>query len=347
MRKIHTLLLVLGVVFLGWVLWRTGVGELWRELGELGWGLLPLILCEGFGELLHTVAWRFCLSGGQRRLPFPRLFQIRMAGYAINYITPTAGLGGEISRVGFLAASGPATEAAGGVLIDKACLALSHLLVVLAGSGFVLWLVPLAPALRVAMIVAIVPLAAGILGFILLQKHGKLGSMVRWLAARKFAGSRLSQAAEKITVVDGAFRAFYRERPRDFRLSILWHVLGFSTGILQLWLFLLLLRQRISVVGVGGAWLMGLWFDIVAFAVPLNLGTLEGSRVLIFQTLGYGTLVGATCGVVQRLAQISCTVFGLANYGLLLRERRTPAIKAGKAEPTDAANPPFLARDSR
>src|SRR4051794_16984531 len=100
MKKLHSALLVLGVAFLAWLVWKIGARELWHELTLLGWGLVPLILCEGVAELIHTMGWRHCLSGPSRCLSLTRLFRIRMAGYAINYVTPTAALGGEVTKAG-------------------------------------------------------------------------------------------------------------------------------------------------------------------------------------------------------------------------------------------------------
>lgn len=341
MRKLHVSLLVLGVVFLGWLLWKIGLVELWRELTALGWGLVPLLLLEGLAEMVHTVGLRFCLSGPHRHLPFLRLYQIRMAGYAINYITPTAALGGELSRVGLLATYASGTEAASAVLIDKACFAVGHLLIVLVGSVFILFRVPLAQALRVAMMVAMVPMTVGIIAFILLQSYGKFGAVARWLAARKFGGARLGKAAQHITALDGAFRAFYRDRPGDFVFSVAWHLVGFSVLILQTWLFLGLLHQSASFGVAVGAWLLGLWMDLLTFAVPLNLGTLEGGRVMIFKALGYGALLGATYGVLVRLAQVGWTIFGLVNYGLLLRRPHLSASKPATIKPRTSGRPTF------
>lgn len=319
--RVHAALLVLGMGFLAWLLWSIGPGEVWRELTALGWWIVPLLLIEGVAEAIHTLGWRRCLSATHRRLRFALLFRIRMAGYAINYITPTAALGGEVSRAGLLAAAAPGPGAASGVLIDKACFAVGHLLIVVAGSVFILWRIPLAPPLRIAMILAIGPLAAGIVAFVLLQRRGKLGGLVRWMAARPWAGSRLESVADQVTRLDEAFREFYRERPRDFGIAVCWHLAGFSTGIIQTWLFMALVRQPPSLAIAAGGWILGLWFDLLSFAVPMNAGALEGSRVVAFKTVGYDASQGATFGLTMRMAQVCWTVFGLACYAMFLRQR--------------------------
>ena len=190
MKKLHAALLTLGVAFFAYLLWTVGVKELARELGMLGWGLIPLVLGEGVAEMIHTVGWRHCLSGPLRSLPWRTLFGIRMAGYAINYLTPTATLGGEVTKVALLSSHHSGAEAASGVLIGKLCFALGHLLFVVLGAALILWRVPLPKTIWVAMLVSGLLVASGIVVFLLLQKYGKVGALIRWLASHKLGGPR-------------------------------------------------------------------------------------------------------------------------------------------------------------
>src|SRR5690348_9918947 len=123
MKKLHAFTFMLGLVFLIYLIWRTGMGAVSRQLTLLGWGLLPVVLCEGAAELLHTLGWRHCLSGRHRLLGWARLFQIRMAGYALSYLTPTATLSGEVAKAALLASNHKGPEAVSGVLIEKVCFA--------------------------------------------------------------------------------------------------------------------------------------------------------------------------------------------------------------------------------
>src|SRR5262249_32382583 len=133
MKRLNLILLVLGVGFFAWLVWKIDPGELWRELRLLGWGLVPFVLGEGVAEMIHTVGWRYCLSEPYRSLPWFVLFRIRMCGYAINYLTPTAALGGEVTRAALLASHHPGPGAASGVLIEKVCFAFSQVLFVAIG----------------------------------------------------------------------------------------------------------------------------------------------------------------------------------------------------------------------
>lgn len=325
MRKLNTALLILGLAFLAYLVWAVGPQELLQEVCDLGWGVIPLILCEGLANVVHTVGWRHCIGGRRPRLPLPRLFRMAMAGYSINYLTPTASVGGEVSKAALLASSHKGPEAVGSVLLDKLTTALAHVLLAVLGSLFLLWRVQLPKELWIAMAVTSGLLTLGMVTFLWIQKYGKLGGFLRWLVDHRIGGAALRRAAGRISEVDESLKRVYRERPLDLVLSVFWHVIGHSAALLEVWLFLWLLDQPAPLATVAGAGFLALWFDLLTFAIPLNAGTLEGSRILAFKAVGGGALLGMTFGVATRIAQLFWACFGLVNYALFTtcKPRRT------------------------
>jgi hypothetical protein len=335
MKKLHAILLVIGVALLIWLVRSVGLSELWRELTILGWGLVPLVLGEGLAEMIHTVGWRHCLSGPLRRLPWATLFRIRMSGYAINYLTPTAALGGEVTKGVLLAAYHRGPEAASGVLIGKLCFALAHVIFVSLGALLVLWRLPLAQPLWVAMMVCGGLLACGMIAFLFLQKYGHLGALVRWVAAGKPANSALDRFARSVTSVDTTMMRFYRERPMDLTLAMAWHLAGYSIGIAQTFLFFRLLGYHATWSVAAATWFLGMWFDLLTFAVPLNLGTLEGTRMVVLRALGYSAVTGLTYGLAIRLAQMFWSCLGLIGYAVFFPQA-SGAVVAKSPNVTDS-----------
>ena len=133
---------------------------------------MPLILIEGVADMFHTAGWRYCLGDTHRQLSLVRLFRIRMSGYAINYLTPTATLGGEVTKGALLGFDRSGIEAASGVIIGKLSFVLSQLLFVALGSIVTLWKIDLPKSAWPAMLAASALLSAGIFGFLLVQKYG-------------------------------------------------------------------------------------------------------------------------------------------------------------------------------
>jgi uncharacterized protein (TIRG00374 family) len=332
-KWIHTALLVLGLLFLVLMLRIVGVERVWHALASLGWGLVPLVLLEGLGEVMHTNGWRRCLCFPFRSQSVVRLFWIRMAGYAINYFTPTAALGGEVTRVSLVAPAGRTAEATSTVLIDKACMALAHLLLVVVGAGLLLLGgIRLPPVLQTTMLVSGSVIAAGIIAFMLIQKEGKLGAVLRWRLVQRLAGTRSQKIADNTAAVDEALRIFYRDRRSDLALAVIWHMGGYAASLLQTWLFFTLLGLHPGFVVVAGVWIIGLWFDLVVFLVPMSAGTLEGSRIVTFAAVGYSAVQGMTLGMVVRLGHLSWAVLGLISYAVLAFKPGDPSLSPARNE---------------
>ena len=328
MKKFHLLVVFSGALLAALLIYEIGPGELLGSLRRLGWALVPLILIEGVALLFHTQAWRLCLSDGLRSLPFFRIFSILLAGGSINYLTPFAGLGGEVTKGVLLASGDRASESAAGVIIDKLSYALAQLLFVVAGSLVCFPAMNVSPAVMGAMIGGTSFLGAGILVFLGLQKYGKLGLFLRWLVSRRVGGGPLERLATAVSAVDQKVALFYRRRPYGLPASMVWHLFGMACGILQCYYFLAVLTDQASLKLAAGIWFLGTWFNLLSFALPVNLGVMEAARVISFKIFGLPAALGLTYGIFLRLEQLSWAGVGLLIYAVLLfRMRRGAASR--------------------
>lgn len=338
MKKFHIATILVGASLLILLVRHIGLDALWRDIRLLGWGLAVFVLLEGIVDIFHTAGWRYCLSPPYRSLSFFRLFGIRLAGSSINYVTPTADLGGEVIKGTLLSLNHLGPEAATGVIIGKLAYILSQLIFVVLGSTLIIWKIGLPAAGLTAMFVGSALLGVGIAGFLVVQKYGKLGVVVRWLVAHKVGGKILKKAADQITQVDQTLQLFYREHPWDLPLAMLWHMLGMACSIMKTWYFLLLVMNG-SLLAAEGIWVLGTWFNLLTFAVPMGLGVQEGSRVLAFKILGFPVALGLTYGIALRLEQIFWAGAGLFIYAAFLAEKPERAAFAGQ---TTAINDPSV-----
>lgn len=330
MKRFNTVLLALGLVFLLHLIETTGWRQLALQFRALGWGIMLILLAEGLANLAHTVGWRHCIPGGAggdadtpqstivalRPLPLWPLFRMNMAGWAVNYLTPTASIGGEVTRASLLAGECNGTDATGSVVVDKLMTAIAHLLLVIAGAFFLFWRVKLAVELWIAIGITTALLTVGITTFLFLQIRGATGDVCRWLMVHRLAGRFMEGVAQNLSRVDALLKRFYCERAGDLVLSVFWHALGHAAAIAHAWLFLTLVGQPAPLATVISAACLALWFDLLTFAVPLNLGTLEASRMVVLKVLGGEALLGMTFGMAIRAAQLFWACFGLASYGI-------------------------------
>jgi len=335
MKKLNTALLVIGIVLLVWLVHKMDPALIWRELRSLGWGLLPFVLGEGAAEMIHTVAWRHGLTRSGRSVSWPLLLQVRFAGYAINYVTP-ASLGGEVSKATLLTPNQRAPDAVSGLLIEKVCFAITQLAFAAIGCLLFVKRIHIPAPILIPMLIGTALVAGGLFTFLLLQRHGKLGGLVRWITKRSKGKKALEKLATGLTQMDQTLRHFYRERPRDFFLAIAWHLVGFSVGVLQAWLLLHLLKQDVGLSSAILLCCLSTWFDFVTFAIPLNAGVLEAGRIIAAKVIGYSAILGFTYGVAVHVSQLFWVVFGLACYASLIarkgerQRRRAPVTQTSQ-----------------
>jgi hypothetical protein len=148
-----------------------------------------------------------------------------------------------------------------------------------------------------------------------------MGVLIRWLRNRKKNSKTLDRLATQVDQVDETLKLFYREQPLGLVIATLWHLVGYSVGILPLWYFLTLSTHDASFSTAACTYLLATWFDLVVFALPMTLGVLEGTRIIAFKAIGYSPKLGMTYGVAFRLAQLFWAGFGLINYRLLANKR--------------------------
>ena len=92
-------LLVAGVVLFVLLVRRLGAAEVWSNLRLIGWGFLLVLGQEGVSYCLNTLGWRYAFPPPRPAIPFRSLVAARLGGEAINNLTPTATIGGEVVRI--------------------------------------------------------------------------------------------------------------------------------------------------------------------------------------------------------------------------------------------------------
>ena len=106
-RRLELACLALGVAVLAGTVWTIGIETLVRDLRTLGWGLAAILLVQSVDVLLNTGGWALVFPAGERPVGAARLVAVRLAGDAVNYLTPSATIGGELLRVRLLGRAGP------------------------------------------------------------------------------------------------------------------------------------------------------------------------------------------------------------------------------------------------
>src|SRR5512143_4010718 len=96
MRRLETLILLLALGFYVWFLHRFGLATVIAYVRLAGWGLAATIALESISRIANTMGWRVMIVDCPPRLSLGELLVARVSGEAIDYVTPSAQLGGQL-----------------------------------------------------------------------------------------------------------------------------------------------------------------------------------------------------------------------------------------------------------
>jgi uncharacterized membrane protein YbhN (UPF0104 family) len=318
--------LVLGAAVLAGTVWAIGAETLVRDLRALGWGLAVILLVESGSVALNTAGWALAFPSGERSISVPRLFAARLAGDGVNYLTPSATVGGELLRLRLLGPRVPASLRLVSVSVAKIGQSLAQSVFILLGLAIVLPGLAAAQGWLGSTGAIVIALAAGVIALV----HW---AVFMWAVDRGFW-----------TTTQGALRrirlgrllppswagpgrdldaALARLGPWRAAASLGCFVAGWTVGAAEIYLIL-------RWVGGGVDWQTALaletgsvLIDGILFFVPAKVGTQEGGKVVLFAALGLNPARGLTVGVVRRIRELAYAGLGLVALGWLTA--RAPA----------------------
>lgn len=318
-RGVRWLGLLIGIAVLLAVLHNADLPGAWGQIRTLRWrfGVILFFYAVIFG--LDTLGWQFALrQDSQHRVSWMRLFWTRLAGEAVNYITPTASLGGEPVKAYLLSKryGVPVADGMASVVVAKTTFTLSMFLFIVTGLIVVAFSAPLHGTVLKWVWITLPALVLLFLFFVAVQflepfRHGA------GLAAR-LAPAWLSHLSAKVQHWDRTLIDLYRQSPSRVLLSLGWHFLGWMAGIGEVYLILKFLGAPVTFLT---AWaLEALWVLLrsSAFMIPGSLGASEGFLLLVCFGLGINLVSGLALGLVRRARELFWMGLGLLEFS---RER--------------------------
>src|ERR1700687_5564766 len=133
LRIAEQLFLLGGLVLLGFLIYQLGAGAVVANLRLVGWGVVPIVLQETGAITAHNLGWASAFPSPRPRIRFADLLAARLAGDAVNYVTPTATLGGEFVRTRFLRGQAAGTSLVASVAVAKLSQTIAQIVFVIGG----------------------------------------------------------------------------------------------------------------------------------------------------------------------------------------------------------------------
>jgi uncharacterized protein (TIRG00374 family) len=356
------LLLVLGLLLLGWVLAAVSLQDVLAVLAELTWSeLAALALLNALIFASFTARWWILLRVQGYPVAFRHLLAYRLTAFGISYFTPGPHFGGEPYQVYAVVRrhQAPTPVAVAAVTLDKLLemllnfvfLAAGVLLLLVHRRGLPLWLEQ--QLALTALLLLMLPL--GLLAALALDRRplSRLLAVLERLAHRLWPQqstarrepwplipNRWQSAARRS---EAQMTLLCRHHPGAMLAAIGVSVVSWLMLIGEFWLLTAVLGLRLPVIDAVTA-LVAARIAIL-LPLPAGLGALEASQALAMTSLGLDPGIGVAMSLLLRARDVLLGLLGLWIGGVQhWRSAATPPrqTSAPTAPATVLVDPPHL-----
>jgi putative membrane protein len=315
LRLTERAFLIGGLVLLGFLIRELGASSVLANLRLVGWGIVPIILQEAAAYLANTLGWRAAFPQPRPAISLRRLLAARIAGDAVNYVTPTASLGGEFVRSRLLRGQATNTAIVASVAVAKLSQTVGQIAFVIVGLAIVLDDTPLPAGIRHGLLGGLGALSALVVGLILVQRRGMFAPLLRF-CERLGLPARAPEFTRRLQHLDEEIARIHAAANGAFFLSAACFFAGWIMGVVEIYLILWFLGVPVTVHRALTVEVFSVAIDGMLFFVPAKVGTQEGGKVLIFTILGFDPAKGLALGIVRRIRELTW-----ASVGLLILSR--------------------------
>ena len=299
MKTAQRVLLVFGTLTLLLLLWRIDVGAVRFALLQVGWGMALVVGQETVAHLFNALGWRFAFSPDHAAsFPLTELVRVRVAGDAINYLTPSATIAGEVARTAMLNDTQGTAVRAASVVLAKSTQTLGQVL--FAASGLVLlgaWRVVPRPGPEL--------LLYGIAGAIM------IAAFVVYRLKPPHPSGSAGAAGGTLHLLQAKLRRLFHDHPGRVALSTLMFVLGYAWGTFEAYWICRFLLVPVPIATALTIEVLSVTVDGIFFFVPAKIATQEGGKMAIFSALDLSPSLGFAFGVVRHIRELTWAGFGV------------------------------------
>jgi len=300
-----TLLGGVGLLLFAYLILRIGVGVVLENVSRFGTWFAAILFVGAFWLFFQACAWSIIQNAYFQKVPFFRLFRVRIIGDALNILLPSASLGGDAARAYLIKGNVPLKEGIPSVLFDKTVefVASTIFLAVglLLGAIFIRMpeglLAPTFICLAVMTVGLVLLIFFSVRGFygIVLRISGVIPKVRRWVLNRE----------EQVKALDGNLRLLYARANLKTAAALGLHILARLTGVVEV---LIILR----VLGVPADYVQA-WFiasvvvisNTIFFILPGQWGITESASMLVLKSLGHPAAIGLSLSVIRRIRKLA------------------------------------------
>lgn len=323
MKKINLIqaaLFLAGLCLFAWMVRKAGVREelaaLWPIVtgpGALIFGAYPLI------SALDVWGWQIVFPASARpHVHFRGLFFIRLAGEALNNVTPFIDVGGEFLKVSLVSRVFGVDKKAAltSVLMGRTALFFSEIFFWIAGIVLIFVFFPVPPVWRGVFLVTVSLCAVFALAVSAIQKKGFFVTFLRWLELLRFDSEFFTKFRVSLKAVDAEITRFYSGRDARLLVTLFLHFAGWVAGGVETFVMCRLVGVEVSLLdGIILEALLQL-VRTASFFIPGNLGAQEAGLAFFVGQMGGTPALGVAVSLLKRIRQLVWTAAGFLVWGI-------------------------------
>lgn len=290
--------------------------NIFLSLHGLGWLVFVLypFMCAW-----DVAAWKAVFSKRWHpQIKFWDLFTIRLAGEAVNNITPVIDVGGEPLKVVLVSNRFeiPKKSALAAGIIGRTALFLAEIYFVVLGLALSFFILPLPWEWKWALFITVLVFIILIALFIFAQKKGLFVTFIEWLDYLQFDPKLFERFHIPFKQIDEEISSFYSTEEKGFKKAVFLHTLGWISGGVEMFFIFQIIGSPVSFVQAMMLESLLQLVRLASFFIPGNLGAQEGGLAFFVQLMGAHPAYGVAASLLKRARQILWTGIGFAIWGL-------------------------------
>jgi uncharacterized protein (TIRG00374 family) len=338
-KRFMLVMLLLGGVLTGVIVYQTNLSEVWARLRALGvWGFALVLSVYIVCSVAQAVSWLLTMHATP---PTPRwlyrLWKVLMVGFALERSTPLAGLGGEPAKAVLLKRHYGLRirDASASLVLTRTTDLIAQVLFITIGTVLMFRSEALPEPYRFAAGGGLALFSVCILLFFLAQKGGAVSRVQAWLERgwlrERSLSERTVRALGALQDLDQRLVSYYTAERGRFSLSVGAAFAEWMLGAVAVDLALDFLGRPVPFADAVVIESFLVLVRSTLFFVPADLGTQEGALVLICGAVAGSPASGLALSAIRRARDLLFMLWGLAiGSAYSLSAETSPAPAAGR-----------------
>ena len=325
---------LLGFGLLGYLVFRSGPGVVWKQLQAVSWGFALIIPLGGLSQLAKTCAWRQAFTCDISRLSWFRSFVAQLISDGFGQLGVAGKVVGEGTRISLVRRAVPLSNALSAGAIDGALHTSTAVLITVSGISATLLLAPLPGTWRTyALLLVAVLISAVILAIVSIENRWQLlGSVTRAISRVPRLHTWIGDKQSIIESAENNLLSFRREAPRAFWATLIFNLLWHMLAIVEVYIILRFMGAKVALSGAFIVEALTKMINLVGALNPGNVGTYEAGNILIAKIFGVTGTAGLTLALCRRVRTVFWAGVG-AMCMIAMKKAEVPRSIAAKLDP--------------